>query len=397
MRAHKVERTETSIVANFVADAMESDVEWVEALLGRGIRTHRSKDLVSLCYGKDDPDFADPLVRACRGIVLEVLPSSVTVVCWPFDKFGNSFEPYAAEIDWKTARAEEKLDGSLVKLYRYHGTWVWATNRMPVASEAECNGYMTYMDAIAEADNYADVMSAPLDEENTYMFELTGPRNHVVVRYDTPHLTHIGTRSNVTGRELSADIGIDRPRRVPVSDLNRVVDMAEHLNPSENSEITDEGFVVVDDDWHRIKVKSQRYATVHYLMATVGISRRRAAAILVDQDEEALHVARGDPNLREDFAVYEREYDAVVEGLRTEAEAAVAAMRELDDRAPERDRNRLFAQEARRSARDMGIWFHVRKYGYDGPKELARQIYEKSNRSFVDRMCRAGGHDVTDA
>ena len=388
MRDKPVNRTEASLAANFVADAIEAGRDWEAELLARGIRTNREGQLANLCYGKDDPDFSDPLVRACRGIILEVSEQSVKVVCWPFDKFANSFEPYAATIDWKSAHAEDKLDGSIVKLYHYDGEWTWATNRMPLAAHTDCNGYMTYLDAIMEADNYADVMSADKDESLTYMFELTGPRNKIVVRYDTAHLTHIGTRSNVSGQELSVNIGIDQPRRRLVSSLEGICEMADQLNPDE--EVTDEGFVVVDKDWHRIKVKSERYAMMHYLISTAGVSRRRAAAILVSQDEEALHIIEQDQMLARDFAVFRQEYEAVVSSLDEDARLAKDTLDELRATTDERTVNAEFAKIAKTRAKDISIWFHVKKHGYQGPRELAAQIYERSNRGFVERMRRTG-------
>ena len=60
-------------------------------------------------------DFRLPEVQEARGIILDTEYNQV--VCWPFRKFANFGESYADEIDWSTARVEEKLDGSIVKLW----------------------------------------------------------------------------------------------------------------------------------------------------------------------------------------------------------------------------------------------------------------------------------------
>ena len=73
-------------------------------------------------------DFRDPVVQESRGIIINT--DTATVVCWPFNKFGNYSENYAAEIDWNTARVLEKVDGSIVKLWfnELTGEWQWSTN-----------------------------------------------------------------------------------------------------------------------------------------------------------------------------------------------------------------------------------------------------------------------------
>ena len=60
-------------------------------------------------------DFSLPLVRECRGIILDI--NTLTPVCFPFVKFFNIDEIYADKIDWESARVQEKIDGSLIKLW----------------------------------------------------------------------------------------------------------------------------------------------------------------------------------------------------------------------------------------------------------------------------------------
>ncbi len=58
------------------------------------------------------------------------------VVCWPFDKFFNVQEQYAADIDWKDARVLEKIDGSMIKLFWYKDAWRFATSSTCDAEDA---------------------------------------------------------------------------------------------------------------------------------------------------------------------------------------------------------------------------------------------------------------------
>ena len=65
-----------------------------------------------------DCDFSNPIVQEARGIIIDI--EDCDVVCWPFRKFGNYNESYADKIDWNTARVQDKIDGSIIKLKSYN-------------------------------------------------------------------------------------------------------------------------------------------------------------------------------------------------------------------------------------------------------------------------------------
>lgn len=63
-----------------------------------------------LKYNQINSDFSQDIVKQCRGIILD---SNHKIVCWPFSKFFNWGESNADEIDWSSARVQEKIDGCL--------------------------------------------------------------------------------------------------------------------------------------------------------------------------------------------------------------------------------------------------------------------------------------------
>jgi hypothetical protein len=118
-----------------------------------------------------------------------------------------------------------------------------------------------------------------LDQDYTYMFELVSPWTQVVVKYPMPHLYHIGTRSNITGTETMADIGVEQPERIRIGSLELAIGNVELMNPGDV--VTEEGYVVVDRNWHRIKVKSPRYLIVHSLLGNHIHSKKRVVHNLI--------------------------------------------------------------------------------------------------------------------
>ena len=237
-----------------------------------------------LKYDQVFSDFAEPIVKECRGLILG---PRCEVVCLPFYKFFNYAEAYADPIDWATARVQQKIDGSILKLWHYEGRWHLSTNgnidayktRLPDHLDHTDTPYSNFGELFEAAENYRDLDYARLDANCTYMFELTSPYNKVVIAYPTTHITHIGTRNNRTGQELEVDIGVDKPRQYPIGTLSDCVKAAHDL-PADA-----EGFVVVDAAWHRVKVKNPIYLQMHRLLGNEAITAKNALTIIRDNEQ----------------------------------------------------------------------------------------------------------------
>ena len=129
-----------------------------------GIRMKREGALCIFNY-EITADFTLPQVQEARGIILNT--EKREVVCWPFRKFGNHNESYADEIDWSTARVQEKVDGSIVKLWydEANEKWQFSTNGCIRAERASVNGRLdlTYGELIEKAENYGQIPFDRLD------------------------------------------------------------------------------------------------------------------------------------------------------------------------------------------------------------------------------------------
>lgn len=271
-----------------------------------GIKVKREDSYAIFNYGFDS-DFANPLVQEARGIIIDT--ESLEVACWPFRKFGNYTESYADPIDWCTARVQEKVDGSIIKLWfdRRMERWQFSTNGVIRAEKAslESAGAANYLALIRRAENYADIPFETLNRECTYIFELVGPDNRVVVPYATTMLYHTGTRSNVTGEETDVDIGIQKPRAYPIQSLNECIAAALALNRDEGAGIAAEGYVVVDSHWNRIKVKSPDYIVRHHLTQMKAISKQECIQLLLSECRDVDVICQANPGLIPVFKYYD--------------------------------------------------------------------------------------------
>ena len=282
-------------------------------------------------------DFSNPIVQEARGIIINL--ETLDVVCWPFRKFGNYNESYADKIDWDTARVQEKIDGSIVKLW-YNDLfkqWQFSSNSVINAYEAVINiGYDFSLGSLVEmAVNYSElhriIIDGMLDQNCTYIFELTSPYNQVVIKYDNIYLTHIGTRNNITGKEIPP-LGkyIRKPTEYILKSLDDCINAAVELNKGEDdfvSNVSYEGFVVVDDKWNRIKIKSPDYLMLHNMSSNSNFSKERIINMIRNNLVDIQNISAQFP----EFAHYFKYYDYKI----TELEYQAKVFCDLTDRLNE--------------------------------------------------------------
>lgn len=245
-----------------------------------------SEDYTLLKYNQLESNFSQPIVKECRGIILD---KNNKIVCYPFEKFWNFCESYADTIDWNSARVLDKIDGSLLKLWHDNGKWHWATNGNINADTLKlCLNYMasiqcpykTWGELIRSAINYKDIDFNTLNKNYTYMFELVSPYTKIVIPYAETKLYHLATRDNTTFQELETNISVEKPKSYSVSTLDDCIKAAENLSKDF------EGFVVVDKYYHRIKVKNPIYLMLHRAANNNQISISRILELIKVGDEE---------------------------------------------------------------------------------------------------------------
>ena len=182
-------------------------------------------------------------------------------VCHPFDKFFNYGEAYSAvrRIDWETATVQQKVDGSLIKIWWDYDGWVISTNGSIDAFKAEC-GDTTYGDLVQKVIDRIPNFLKMLDRDYTYMFELTSPYNRIVVRYEGINLWYLGRRNILDDIEDSEGLELDGllyPEVYPHTSLAECIAAAHEMGDDE------EGYVVCDANFNRIKIKGDEYLALH--------------------------------------------------------------------------------------------------------------------------------------
>jgi hypothetical protein len=215
---------------------------------------------------------AMPEVQECRGLVLE--KGTWRVMSMGFTKFFNSEEGNAHKIDWETAVILEKLDGTMIQSYYDDHDKVWYAGTTGTANgEGEVNNKMgtTFNQLFWNTikDKYPTFRMEWLDKNCTYVFELTTPYNIVVKPHGESSATLLAARDNVTLKEATRSelVECGKALHLPVVksyDLN-TKNVGALLRTFETMSWSDEGYVICDAKFNRVKVKNPAYVAVHAL------------------------------------------------------------------------------------------------------------------------------------
>jgi hypothetical protein len=254
--------------------ALRSGAETLDSLATKyaiKVKPHpRFPNLVQLKYNQIDSPMGDPLVQECRGVIFDT--ADWRIVARPFNKFFNQGEGHAAPIDWQTARVQEKLDGSLMILYWHDLEWHVASSGTPDAGGEVNNAPgTTFKDLFWQTWDAMGYDTDGLDTEVTYMFELMTKYNRVVVQHAEPKIVLIGARARESGQEIRSNAFGNQfqvVREFPMGSLDEVMASMEHFSGLEQ-----EGYVVVDDLFNRVKIKHPAYLAAHHMVGSLSPKR----------------------------------------------------------------------------------------------------------------------------
>jgi hypothetical protein len=262
-------------------------------------------NLVLLKYSQIESPMAEPIVQECRGLILDEA-ENWRVVCRAYDKFFNYGEPNAVAIDWSTARVYEKLDGSLMTLYRYRGQWHVSSSGTPdAAGPLHNHGGSTFAKLFWETWSQLGYSMPDDGDDRVFMFELMTPLNRIVVSHGQPRIVLHGVRSMSSGLEIdpepvATEHGWECVRSFPLQCIDDCVKAADELNP-----LACEGYVVRDAAFRRVKVKSPQYVALAHIKDSMNGRRILEIVRTGECDEVLSHF----PEMRVGFEEVQLQFD----------------------------------------------------------------------------------------
>lgn len=256
-------------------------------------REHEEFPLVILNYNQIESPKTHPIVRECRGLVLE--KGTWNIVAKSFDRFFNLGEDLenSKKFDWGCFDVTEKMDGSLIIVFYYGGKW-----------HINTRGTFGYTDNVNFTGKTWDEYIRPLLKDKfdlmsknyTYVFEFVSIFNKIVRVYAEMDVYLIGAfvkdDSDVfvelVGDKLKEHVlcvGLKQVKSLNLKSLNQVQEYLEWL---EENDPTNEGVVVRDRNGMRLKIKSKTYLSLHRMYNNDGPSPKNLLSFVLSGEKDEL-------------------------------------------------------------------------------------------------------------
>lgn len=241
---------------------------WKDILEKNAVRikteTMNGDTFMMLKYGLLNPELFNQYewMRECRGsIFVQGADGKWKYACRPFDKFGNYGECYVPQLDWNSVRVHEKVDGSLIKVWKYNGHVYISTNGTINAFNCFADGAKhsfgdLFIQAFGGFELFDDFVTRTDLENWTYMFELVSPETELTVHYGVTAAYFLTARNVVDGSEcmqVALPWTVRRPKEFMIYSIAEALAYVQTMTKNE------EGFVICDKYCNRMKLKSPEF------------------------------------------------------------------------------------------------------------------------------------------
>lgn len=274
--------------------------------------------LYVLNYDQIESPKTDPIVMECRGLILD---DNLDIICRPFDRFFNYGEAGIEKEDFRNYTFYPKLDGSLIKVYHWHGMWRIATRGTAFAEAPVGSWGITFEQLALKAfgckslKEFDDLLSNKLQFNvgMTYLFELTAPENRVVTPYTERSVTLLAVRDCKTGDYLPTQY-VDSFGSFKHNRAETGYTIQEIISKANTLKNLEEGFVGYDSGGvPRVKVKSAQYVALHKLKGD-GLTPKRICELVVtgEEDEYLTYFPEDERLVKPYFEAHKRMLDEMV-------------------------------------------------------------------------------------
>ena len=294
-------------------------------------------------YNQLFSDFKEPMVREARGFIIKKEGHKYKLVCMPFTKFFCVGDPNAKNdlrklYHRKEWYIEEKIDGSLIKLWYDDDRWHISTSGTIHAKNAPVQFEMKDITNYEELFLYASKGKIDwdrLDKHYTYLFELVGLENKVIVPYEIEDVYYLGRRNNYTLKETpyfeDECIGVEKCKRpkcriVKVNKNPKKVmkELQKEVNSFTKEHEHFEGYVISDRSLKtRVKMKSTQYMELFFQKGNGIFSPRKILLMILDQKDD---------DVLSSFPEYRPQFDEVRRAFCVWLEAVKNDLRDMDAR-----------------------------------------------------------------
>ena len=263
-------------------------------------------DCTLIKYNQLFSDFKEPMVREARGIIVQKKGRKYRLVRIAFTKFFCVGDPNAKRDLYKLAHrkqwfVEEKIDGSLITLAWWDNKWHVSTSGNIDAYKAPlsfANGDIQNFGKLFEYASKGKIDYKQLNKRFTYIFELVGLENKVVVPYEVEDIYYLGRRNNNTLLEVPyfkdncAGVEDCKRPKCRVIDISKnpkkiIKELQREVNGFTKDQEHFEGYVISDSSLKtRVKMKSSKYLELSSQKGDGVFSARKILLMIKDHNDD---------------------------------------------------------------------------------------------------------------
>ena len=263
-------------------------------------------DCTLIKYNQLFSDFKEPMVREARGIIVQKKGRKYRLVRIAFTKFFCAGDPNAKRDLYKLAHrkqwfVEEKIDGSLITLAWWDNKWHVSTSGNIDAYKAPlsfANGDIQNFGKLFEYASKGKIDYKQLNKRFTYIFELVGLENKVVVPYEVEDIYYLGRRNNNTLLEVPyfkdncAGVEDCKRPKCRVIDISKnpkkiIKELQREVNSFTKDQEHFEGYVISDSSLKtRVKMKSSKYLELSSQKGDGVFSARKILLMIKDHKDD---------------------------------------------------------------------------------------------------------------
>lgn len=355
---------------------------WRELLADAPYNLKISEDdgYVLFKYNQIASDFNEEICKEARGLILDT-QDNFRVVRYAFKKFFNVDEGFATRLDWDTAVATEKIDGSIMSVWFARGKWHLSTNGTIDAFKAELNGvgpYKTFgelFESVLPLSWFANNISNYF-AHMCYTFELVSPYNKVVIDYPETKVYLLSIRNMNTLVEYPLDEVAEFANRfnLTMPQFYYMNDEAGFRRLVEQMPEGHEGIVVRDENGERVKIKTLLYFEMHRAKNNGVITLERIVDLIRANDHY-------------EFLSYFPEYQSVFDDVKRQIDHSEVVVEKVRHDVAEWKKNNkdVYEQDARMArkwfAQDLGKKGPLYFAEYDG--KLANTVDSLETKKFI--------------
>jgi hypothetical protein len=267
-------------INNFYAENSITSFEEAQEFLSQEpycLDLKQDGDLYRICHVDEKSDMTNDIVKALSGLILNI--ENISQIHYKGQKLseqillneGERLETtHIRTIDinnWNSIKVQKLYDGSRIKLFYHINQWIVSTSRCIDSTRAFWHSPKSFYELFNEC--IGDYDFGQLDRNTCYTFIILHPENRIVLNHREPSCIHISTFDKVENKEVDVDINITKPEVCNFATFEDFVDSVTNLD------YTEPGYMLIDENFNRIRVISSKYEEVRNLKGNVPDMTKR--------------------------------------------------------------------------------------------------------------------------